>query len=158
MAFVEATPATAKSKPQPGPQITANLRQTAGGMRVRVYLNALAQEECFGASVSGQQLSVKIGTGDDEGRLLVALDPDGKFHARPFLRMGAVVIAIDGWANLPSEARPKASCRLAERVNKGAILELPSWAKAGGSGGKRVGAGAGVSSLAAAGRRKARGH
>ncbi|MCP3970040.1 MAG: hypothetical protein GY717_06945 [Rhodobacteraceae bacterium] len=133
MAFTPATPPEAKT---PGTGISAVLRVSKTLNTVRLFLSATAQAEHFGGSIIGRKLRVEIGSGEDEGRLLIALDERGAVAANPFLKKGGATLVLNAWGNLPGAPRPKGDCSISRSGGGEAVLCLPSWAVAEGKGGK----------------------
>ncbi len=101
----------------------------------RLTIRKAAQEKIFGADLTGKRAHVKVGRGADEGRLLIQIARDGEFEFRPSMH-GSVMLTLGTWDLLPKDKRPAAECSLHSVNGSSVVLQLPSWTKPSGVGGR----------------------
>lgn len=104
--------------------------------KARMSISNSAQEEMFGSNVGGESFNVQIGQGVDEGFLRIVMCDDGEFEAKSLVK-DSITLTIAAWDVLPKGVRPAAECKIKSKPsNVEAIIELPSWCKPNGHGGK----------------------
>lgn len=140
MTFHNAPVSSTKAQPG-GTGISASLRFTKSGGKVRIAFTITAQRNLFGGSIAGQRFACAVGRGSDEGRIKVAAAPEGDFEAKPFLGNGGVTLTLGAWDLLPREDRPRHECKIAKvdapaERETSIVLQLPDWASPSKPGGR----------------------
>jgi len=125
MSFTPALPAPAR--PTGGDGYNFSIRANKGGLVAVLFISAAAQERDFGGSLIGRRLAVSVGRGQDEGRLLLQLAPEGGIEATSALK-GSVRLRLKPWDLLPRAAQKGGSCARAPHAGEGAVIILPRWA------------------------------
>ena len=106
------------------------------GTKVRLTITEEMQIKMFGGPIHGKKFVAQVGRGPDEGLLRLVVVDDGDLVAKAGVK-GSASIPMSGWDLLPKDKRPASSCELkSSPSNVEAILELPSWCKPSGVGGK----------------------
>ncbi|GLT08013.1 hypothetical protein ACFQFQ_14720 [Sulfitobacter porphyrae] len=134
MPFTDIAPPPAP--PPPGTGITFSLTVSTRGIRkVRITLREEIQNRYFGGPIDGMKFTAQAGRGSDEGRLRLAVNPEGTLTAKGGIK-GSASIHMAGWDLLPKDKRPAASCKILESADGFLILELPPFCKPSGVGGR----------------------
>lgn len=120
-----------------GTGLSLAVRVTKGrGVLARLTLTETVQNTLFGGAVAGLHFHAQVGRGSDEGRLRLVQADDGEFVAKASVR-GSVTITMAAWDLLPKDRRPAGACKVHSRPsNFEAILDLPTWSKPSGAGGR----------------------
>lgn len=124
------TPAPAVAPPKPaGTGISCSLRISKRGSNTFwLIFNQEAQQRLFGGSIVGRHVSVGIGRGSDEGKLLVAFVEDGGFEVSRSFR-GAALIKVGAWDLLPKDKRPVGPGEVVTVSAEAIVIKLPKWAR-----------------------------
>lgn len=101
-----------------------------GGRRLsfKMYIRPDMQASLFGGPMGGKRFNIGIGSGTDEGRLLISEHSDGAILCHEAMK-GSAVLAMEAWDLLPKDARPSAAVIFVEMAGKAAIVSLPDWAR-----------------------------
>ncbi len=123
------TPAPAIAPPKPpGTGITCSLRISKRGRNsFWLIFTADAQKRLFGGSIIGKEVSVGIGRGSDEGKILVSFVEGGGFIAAASMHASAA-IKVGAWDLLPNDKRPSQSGEVLSVAKEGVLIKLPKWA------------------------------
>ena len=135
MPFTDIAPPPAPSPPGTGFSFGVTITKR-GVSKARLIIRRDKQDQHWCGSIVGRRFFARAGRGSDEGRLLLVQADDGDLEAKSAFR-GSASIVMAAWDLLPKDKRPAGSCRyVSSPSNKEVVLELPSFARPSGVGGR----------------------
>lgn len=106
-----------------------------GQAKVRLSIAAWMQDKIFGGPIDGSRFDILVGSGAQEGLMILRKTPDGEFEARVGVK-DSVSFWIEHWDLLPRSPRKATPCNSLGLENGEWTIKLPEWSRPKGRGGK----------------------